>query len=190
MRLIPKSIVIRKLGGDRACWTAVVYILRGADWNAHDPEVPTADEEPPPANGVPHPMFGEGLTAEQLYQQQLQNWLLQNGIGNDQAPHLAPQHDGPQDAQWDPWPQPPVPQMPAALVNFKSWLATQGLRVQDGILPEDNVTDSLNLVWYETASSASTQGSALGSNSQISTLFVDPLEIQNIERIPNSHDYL
>ena len=31
MRLIPKSIVIRQLGGDRACWTAAVYILRGAD---------------------------------------------------------------------------------------------------------------------------------------------------------------
>ena len=64
MRLIPKSIVVRQLGGDRACWTVAVFILRGADWNAHDPEVPTADEEPPPASGVPHSMFGEGLTAE------------------------------------------------------------------------------------------------------------------------------
>ena len=111
MRLIPKSIVIRQLGGDRACWTAAVYILHGADSNAHDPEVTTADEEPPPTNGVPHPMFEEGLTAEQLYQQQLQNWLLQNGVGNDQAPHHAPQQDGPQEAQWDPWPQPSAAQI-------------------------------------------------------------------------------
>ena len=66
MRLIPKSIVVRQLGGDRACWTAAVFILRGADWNAHDPKVPVADEEPPPVNGIPHPMFGDGLTAEQL----------------------------------------------------------------------------------------------------------------------------
>ena len=27
MRLIPKSIVVRQLGGDRACWTAAVFIL-------------------------------------------------------------------------------------------------------------------------------------------------------------------
>lgn len=83
MHLIPKSIVVHQLGGDRDCWTVSVNILRGADWNAHDPEVPLADEEPPPANGIPHPMFGDGLTVEQLYQQQLHNWLLQNGIGND-----------------------------------------------------------------------------------------------------------
>jgi len=54
-----------------ACWTAVVYILHGADWNTHDPEVPVADEEPPPANGIPHSMFGDGLTAEQLYQHRI-----------------------------------------------------------------------------------------------------------------------
>ena len=69
MRLIPKSIVVRQLGGDRACWTTAIYILHGANWNTHDPEVPMADEEPPLANGVSHPMFGDGLTAEQLFQQ-------------------------------------------------------------------------------------------------------------------------
>lgn len=31
-----------------------------------------------PANGNPHLFFGEGMTVEQIYQQQLHNWLVHN----------------------------------------------------------------------------------------------------------------
>jgi len=124
-------------------------------------------------------MFGDGLTTEQLYQQQLENWLLQNGVGNDQAPHNATQQDDPQPAQWDGWPEPPMAQMPAALVNFLSWLATQGLRVQDDILPEDNVTDSLNYAWNDSSSAASMHGSTHVHDLHVSTLFVEPPVRQN-----------
>ena len=70
--------------------------------------------------------------------------------------------------------------MPVALVNFQAWLAAQGLRVQDGILPEDNITDSLNSAWFETSSSASSQASSLGSNNQVTTLVVAPLVLHNV----------
>ena len=73
MRLIPKSFVVRQLGGACDCWTVQVTILRSNDWNAHLPEVPPAGEEPPPPNGDPHPLFGPEMTAEQLYQQQVHN---------------------------------------------------------------------------------------------------------------------
>lgn len=45
-------------------------------------------------------------------------------------------------AAWGAWPKPPTPQMPPHLVNFQAWLAAQGLTVQDGIVPEDNLFDS------------------------------------------------
>ena len=64
--------------------------------------------------------------------------------------------------------------MPAALVNFQSWLAAQGLRVQDGILPEDNVTDSLNSAW-ESISSASSHGFAIAPALPV-TLYVAPAQ--------------
>jgi len=70
--------------------------------------------------------------------------------------------------------------MPAAPVNFQSWLAAQGLQVQDGILPEDNLSDSLNSAWLESSSNASTQGSSSMNNLQTSTLFVAPPNPQNI----------
>ena len=151
MHLIPKSIVIRQLGGDRACWTAAVFILRGTDWNAHDPDVPTADEEPPPANGVLPPMFGEGLMAEQLYQQQVHNWLVQNG-----APPAsnANQGNGPiqNNVGWGVWPAPPAPPLPALpphLVNYQAWLAAQGLTVHHGIVPENNISDNPSEAWND-----------------------------------------
>ena len=78
MRLIPKSFVVWQLGGARDCWTVQVTILHRNDWNGLLPEVPPAGEEPPPPNGNPHPQFGPELTAEQLYQQQVHNWLVQN----------------------------------------------------------------------------------------------------------------
>ena len=76
LRLVPKSLVVRQIGGARQCWMVVVTMLRSNDWNAHLPEVPPAGEDPPPPDGIPHPLHGEGLNAEQLYQQQLHTgWL-------------------------------------------------------------------------------------------------------------------
>lgn len=85
LRLVPKIFVMRQLGGDRFCWTICVTMLKSSDWNAHLPEVPPADEDPPLADGIPHPLYGEGLTAEQLYQMQLNNWMAQNVVGNNAA---------------------------------------------------------------------------------------------------------
>ena len=48
-------------------------MLRSSDWNAHLPEVPRAGEDPPPENGIPHPLYGDELTAEQLYKLHLNN---------------------------------------------------------------------------------------------------------------------
>ena len=73
LRLVPKSLVIRQLGGARQSWTVAVTILRSSDWNAHLPEVPPAGEDPPPQDGIPNPLHGDGLNAEQMYQQQLHN---------------------------------------------------------------------------------------------------------------------
>ena len=85
LRLVPKSFMIRQPGGNRRCWTVCITMLRSSDWNAHLPEVPPAGEDPPPADGIPHPLYGEGLNAEQLYQMQLNNWMVQQGAGNNVA---------------------------------------------------------------------------------------------------------
>lgn len=63
-RLIPKSFVVRQLGGACSWWTVSVTILRSVDRNAHIPEVPPAGEDPLPADGTPHPLHGPSLTTE------------------------------------------------------------------------------------------------------------------------------
>lgn len=83
LRLVPKSFVMRQMGGDRHNWTVCVTMLKSSDWNAHLPEVPPAGEDPPPEDGIPHPLHGQGLTAEQLYQAQLHNWMAQNAANNE-----------------------------------------------------------------------------------------------------------
>lgn len=45
----------------------IVTILRSVDWNAHIDDVPPAGEDPPPPDGIPHPIHGQGMTAEQMY---------------------------------------------------------------------------------------------------------------------------
>ena len=78
LRLIPKCFIVWQFGGARDCWTVQVTISRCNDWNNLLTEVLPAGEEPPPPDGNPHPLFGPELTAEQLYQQQVHNWLVQN----------------------------------------------------------------------------------------------------------------
>ena len=83
-------------------------MLRSSDWNAHLPEVPPAGEDPPPDNGIPHPLYGDELTAEQLYQMQVNNWIEQQGAANKAA--AANNVEGPQNVEvefqpnWGEWP--------------------------------------------------------------------------------------
>ena len=126
LRLVPKSIIMRQIGGARRCWTVADTMLRSSDWNAHLPEVPPAGEEPPLPDGNPHPQFGPDLTAEQLYQQQVHNWLVQNAAPNE-APAPPVQNEG-----WGAWPEAPAPPappvvMPPHLMNYQAWLNAQGL---------------------------------------------------------------
>ena len=60
-------------------------MVRSSDWNTHLPEVPPAGEDPPLADGIPHHLYGEGLNVEQIYQMQLNNWMAQQGAGNNVA---------------------------------------------------------------------------------------------------------
>ena len=83
-KFVPRSIVVTQLGGARNSWTVPVYMLRSADWNAHLHDVPPPPEDPEPEDGNPHPQYGVDLTAEQIYQNQLANWLQLNQAHNAQ----------------------------------------------------------------------------------------------------------
>ena len=67
-----------------------MYMLRSSDWNAHIHDVPPPDEDPEPEDGNPHPFYGEILTAEQLFQQQVAFWLQQNGFHANHPANNAP----------------------------------------------------------------------------------------------------
>jgi hypothetical protein len=62
--LVPRSFVLRKMGGRRRSWTVPVYLLRFDQWNDHIHDVPVDAEEEPPADGNPHPFHGPHTTAE------------------------------------------------------------------------------------------------------------------------------
>jgi hypothetical protein len=74
-KFVPKSLVIQQLGGPRRSWGIPVIMLRSADWNAHHDHIPPPPEDPAPDNGNPHPLHGVEVTAEQIYQNQLNIWL-------------------------------------------------------------------------------------------------------------------
>ena len=138
-------------------------MLCSSDWNAHLPEVPPAGEDPPPQDGIPHPLFGEALNAEQLYQMQLKNWMAQHGAGNNVAEEVgenaAVQVDIEIQPQWGEGPPSPPP-APPALYNFQEWLANEGLQVQDGILPSNNLQDSPFAAWNDSISQSSSATSS------------------------------
>ena len=117
LNLVPKSFIVWQLGGARDCWTVQVTILRSNDWNGLLPDVLPPNEEPPPADGNPHPQFGPELTAEQLYQMQLNNWMAQQGAGNNVAEDVGENAAGQADIeihpQWGEWPASPPPAPPA-----------------------------------------------------------------------------
>lgn len=131
MKHIPRIFVVRQLGGACHSWTVCVTILRSVDWKTHIPDVPLAGEDPPPTDGIPHPLRSEGLTAEQLYQNQLANWLIQNAAPPPQGPVNQAQPPPAAEIQinggWGHWPAPLAPPAPPALINYQQRLATEGL---------------------------------------------------------------
>lgn len=121
------------------------------------PEVPPAGEDPPPENGIPHPLYGDELTVEQLYQLQLNNWIAQQGAANNAAQANDGAMEGLQQVEvefqpnWGVWPAPP-PQAPPVLYNFQEWLANEGLQVQDGVHPPNNIQESPAAAWNDSIS--------------------------------------
>jgi hypothetical protein len=94
-KFVPKSLVMHQLGGARHSWTVPVIMLRSSDWNAHAHDLPPPPEDPAPEDGNPHPLYGPYVTAEQVYQQQLQAWFQQNAApGHQYGHHHGVQHQG------------------------------------------------------------------------------------------------
>ena len=165
LKFVPKSMVLRQLGGARQSWTVAVTMLRSSDWNAHIPDVPPATEDPPPEDGIPHPLHGENLTAEQIYQMQLHNWIAQNVAananaqpGNDNAEQVVDDEVQFQ-PNWGVWPPSP-PHTPPAMFNFQAWLAGEGLQVHHGIQPLNNLQDSPAAAWNDSISVFSSSDSS------------------------------
>ena len=98
---------------------------------------------------------------------QLNNWMAQQGAGNnvgeDVGENAAGQENIEIHPQWGEWPASPPP-APPALYNFQEWLANEGLQVQDGI----NLQDSPYAAWNDSISAfASSDSSAIVSDSYV-----------------------
>lgn len=82
----------------------------------------------------------------------MHNWLVQNAAPPNGAPpgnNADDEEEIQVDADWGAWPAPQAPPMPPHLVNYQAWLAAQGLWVQDGIVPKNNITDSAEQAWND-----------------------------------------
>jgi hypothetical protein len=143
--------------GRRRSWTVPVYLLRSDQWNAHIHAVPADAEEEPPADGNPHPFHGPHTTAEQRFQQRLQLWLQQNGMGGGiggagGAGHHA-NHDSEATLSITATPDFTFPR--AGQVNYQSILRDQGVLFSDGVQPMHNVRDSPMSAWHDMMSDSS-----------------------------------
>lgn len=156
MRLIPKSIVVHQLGGDRACWTASLYILRGADWNVH------AQRCQGLMRNRHQPMESHTLCLEKV--SQLNNSIssifrigssrMLWGMIRHHTMHLSKMVL--QQLSGIPGHSLECLKCKQLWSIFQSWLAAQGLCVQDGIMHEDNLTERLNSSWNDSSSTANT----------------------------------
>ncbi|KAM0922039.1 hypothetical protein ACQ4PT_006447 [Festuca glaucescens] len=152
--LVPRSLVLRQMGGQRRAWSIPVYLLRSDQWTAHMHALPVDVEDPPPADGNPHPFHGPHMTAEQRFQQRLQVWLQQNGI------FRGPQGAGNAGAATGHVRQAPNSSafMPAgSLVNYQSILREQGVLFSHGVVPLNNISDSPLNAWNDMMSDQSTE---------------------------------
>ena len=87
----------------------------------------------------------------------MHNWLVQDAAlaaGNGNIGNAGPvQHN----AGWRVWPAPPAPPLPPLpphLVNYQAWLVAQGLTVQHGVVPKNNITDNAMEAWNDAISSS------------------------------------
>ena len=158
--LIPKSLVLRQFGGQRYSWTVPVYPLRSDEWNAHIHEIPLDSEDPPPADGNPHPMFGPHVTAEQRFQQRVELWLQQNGMIN--GGNGGGQQDS-DSTQSQLSASAPVLLLPArGQVNYQAILREQGVHFAAGIHPPRNgLSDSPLSAWNDMISDTGSSSESL-----------------------------
>lgn len=59
---------------------------------------------------------------------------------------------------------------PPALYNFQEWLANEGLQVQDGIQPANNLQDSPAVAWNDSISLQRSSSSSSGSDALVLVL--------------------
>jgi hypothetical protein len=122
--LIPRSLVLRQMGGQNGSWTVPVYLLRGlAQAEAGSaPSVAIQMEDPIPPNGNPHPLLDlTDIGMQQGFPNPPAGWLPNNAGSGDEAP------------------QPP----PGSLVQLNTIPGEQGVNAEDGSVPENNVYDDL-----------------------------------------------
>ncbi|KAE8779909.1 hypothetical protein D1007_47020 [Hordeum vulgare] len=102
---------------------------------------------------------------------------VQNAAQPHEAPpaNVAPQQQD-QNNGWGVWPgsPPQAPQLPPYLYNFQAWLAAQGLQVQDGLVPQDNISDSASQAWNDAISYSNSSASTT-----ISAGTLPPLEMHS-----------
>ena len=88
---------------------------------------------------------------------------MQNAAPAEPDEAVDNDNNGGANAAWGAWPQPPAPPLPPLpphLVNYQAWLAAQGLTFQDGILPENNLTDSPTQAWNDSFSTSEEDNSS------------------------------
>ncbi|KAK1628941.1 hypothetical protein QYE76_003256 [Lolium multiflorum] len=127
--LVPRSLVLRQMGGGTGSWTVPVYLLRGFGAQAaagFGTPVAIQVEDPIPPNGTdPHPFVAPNATPDQQGAVNLQQWWQNNEAAHDTEVQI---------------PQPP----PGSLVNLNSIPAAQGVNAEDGSVPANNVFDDLD----------------------------------------------
>jgi hypothetical protein len=126
--LVPRSLVLRQMGGGTGSWTVPVFLLRGFGAQAaagFGPPVAIQVEDPiPPIGTDPHPFVAPNATSDQQGAVNIQQWWQNNEAAQDSEVLI---------------PQPP----PGSLVNLNSIPAAQGVNAEDGSVPANNVFDDL-----------------------------------------------
>lgn len=85
---------------------------------------------------------------------------MQNAAPNNGAPAGQAAAPGQDNQGWGAWPVPPAPPLPPFLMNYQAWLAEQGLNVQDGLVPENNLVDSAPQAWNDSITLSDDSSSA------------------------------
>lgn len=97
----------------------------------------------------------------------MHKWLVQKAAPPNGAPDEPDVHREQDNAGWGAWPAPaapPLPQLPPYLMNFQAWLAAQGLQVQDGIVPDNNISNNAMQAWHDSITSSGETETDSGSS--------------------------